>query len=201
MKNIRKTTLAFILILLFSQYTTPSFAQNTTRFKVNRDYGGIHAIAVPQEFEIFVPAKNLLTHTTSKLKSKTTYVKFDFLTSDGKVKKNLKLSYLKIPLGKADERLKTTKDLLLKRLTTIANAPPEKISTIKISQYDAVIVMTQYDIFSIALVGIINPKSHHSIMAIIYSDLPSDSQSLENILLKSQSMKALNSFKFGRELM
>ena len=171
------------------------------RFKVNRDYGGIYAVAVPQEFSLSVPQTVSITYP-SKLTSKNVYARFDFLNKQQKVKENLFLTYLKVPLGSSEKRLLLTKEILTEKLYVLANVAPQIMLKDVLGDVPIVIAMSQYQDYYVAVIGLINPKSHHSIMAVINLN-PSliGITSLKEFLTRSEAFETLTSFKYGRELM
>ncbi|MBU0505241.1 MAG: hypothetical protein ABII18_14015 [bacterium] len=194
--------LACVVFFVFVLVASTSYAEmGKARFKVNRDYGGIYAVAVPQEFSLSVPQTVSITYP-SKLTSKNVYARFDFLNKQQKVKENLFLTYLKVPLGSSEKRLLLTKEILTEKLYVLANVAPQIMLKDVLGDVPIVIAMSQYQDYYVAVIGLINPKSHHSIMAVINLN-PSliGITSLKEFLTRSEAFETLTSFKYGRELM
>lgn len=187
----------FILNLSF-----PTLAQDTKRLKFNRAYGNTHLVSLPQEFEIHVPTTHTKILNSTDLGDKSVYTKIQFFTADKQLKENLILKYVKIPLGESENRILKMGEELSKMLKKISNVTNAKIYPVKLGDYDLVMLNGQTHTFLFSLIGIINPLSHHSIMAIIHVDPQfSEVNTFNDLKSKGTARKVLDSFKFGRELM
>jgi hypothetical protein len=198
----RSRGLACVVFITFFLVASVSYAEGGKKlFKVNRDYGGIYAVAVPQEFSLWLPPTASIIYPP-KLTAKNVYVRFDFLNKQQKVKENLFLTYLKVPLGSSEKRLLQTKEILTEKLYALANVEPQIFLKDVLGDIPIVIALSYYQNYYIAVIGLINPKSHHSIMAVINLN-PSLAgiTSLKEFLTRSEAFETLTSFKYGRELM
>lgn len=175
----------------------------TTTFNINRDYGNVQMVSVPQEFDFSIPQSNTNVVTPLKSGDQSSYVKIQFITDDKRVTENITFQYMKIPLDENnDRRIVSAKRFLADILNTYNQATLFEIITTKIGRYEMVFVNAQNGKYYLSLVGILNPNSHHGVAAIINIDpYLSEVKKLDDVTKKGSSLEVLKSFHFGKELM
>lgn len=199
-KLILPTILAF---LIFSSPFSQAKKLNDTIIKVNREYGGIHMVAVPQEFSIHYPDSETYVVYPEKLTNKGPYFELQFADTNNKLKENLILSYKRFEMADEPTRLNRARSFLLTELAKYPQAGLISTTNVQIGNTKGTVLNAQSGAFYFSLIMILNPKSHHCLKAIItidpkYSKINSISD-LEK--LNSIAFRTLNTLRFGRELM
>ncbi|MBF0105739.1 MAG: hypothetical protein HQM16_10485 [Deltaproteobacteria bacterium] len=200
----RRQRFAVLITLMILVPLMQAYQQEQGTLTINRDYGSIHAVAVPQEFDISLPTT--MTHVVypEQIGDKDAYVKLQFLNSENGITENLILKYIKVPLVEVGQR----EMLLKKKLIDLVNQYPQATvissRTEKIASYHSVVIHAQNGNYFLSLFGILNPESQHCIAGIINIDPQiSEIRRIDDLEDKKQgrARKVLESLKFGRELM
>lgn len=196
--------IALVTVFLALFFSTGSNAVNgRTELHVNREYGGIYMVSVPNELYLSYETKSTHAVFPSQMAEKDAYIKLQFVNDNNELKESLLLKYIKIPTTDEQTRLIEMKRAMLDQLNLFKTANLITTEDIKINQYNAVIVHAQNGPFYLSILGILNPASHHCVYAIINIDPKvSDAKTIDDLDdYVATPFHVLSTFKFGRELM
>lgn len=198
----RFRVIAILCFTVFFSTPVQSYTGKTT-LQVNREYGGIHTVAVPHEFSISFDEKSTHVVYPDKLGDSSSYFKLQFVNDANELKENMTLKYVKIPMLDESTRFVEAKRLLLDQLNSITSAQLIGADEIKINHYKGIIVNAQNGPYYLSLLAILNPNSQHCIMALINIDPKfSDVKNIDGLgEYIATPFHVLGTFSFGRELM
>ncbi|OVE80858.1 hypothetical protein BVY03_05190 [bacterium K02(2017)] len=199
----------YLLIFLIC-FVAPAVSLGSTKkveLLVDREFGAIHQVAVPQEFKLNYAEESTRVMFPAKIKENDAYVKMQFVSLKNKLKENLILYYLKVPMREADKRVVLIKKMLVGYLKDYPQAT--LINTLEIKKkkrgpVDIVVVNVQNGPYYLNFYGVINHKSQHCLLGLVNID-PQNSSIKKIDHLNDPKLgdakKVLMSIKFGKELM